>query len=122
MTALQLGDRIANGTRSTVYALGMDYVVKVPLAATPDSWIQYEAIYTAAVCAAGAPAPRFVETARYEGRLVSVYERLTGPSMWEYVVANPGDAESMGRVLGQLHGELFDLVPPVKLPDRKSVV
>ena len=55
-----LGDLIATGTRSTVHALGTDMVAKVPLATTPDAWIRHEAMYTQAVRAAGAPAPRVV--------------------------------------------------------------
>ncbi len=111
-----LGELIATGTRSTVHAVGTDVVAKVPLPTTPDAWIRHEAMFTAAVRAAGAPAPQLVEVIELDGRTVSLYERVTGPSMWEYVVEHPDEAPAMGRRLAELHAGLLSLVPPVTLP------
>ena len=115
-----LGDLIATGTRSTVHALGTDMVAKVPLATTPDAWIRHEAMYTQAVRAAGAPAPRVVDVVEIDGRTVSLYERVRGASMWEYILAHPGEATAMGERLAELHVEVLRLAPPITLPRQRD--
>jgi aminoglycoside phosphotransferase (APT) family kinase protein len=115
-----LGELVARGSRSSVFAWGRGAVAKVPDPTTPDSWIHAEAVYTAAVRDAGAPAPRLLGIERVNGRAVSIYERVHGPSMWQFVVDRPDRAEHYGRVLGQLHSALFELVPPIVLPCQQD--
>ncbi len=115
-----LGELIAKGTRSTVHAVGNDLVAKVPLPTTPGAWILHEAHFTAAVRAAGAPAPDVVDVIELGGRPVSLYERVTGPSMWEYVVEHPGEAARMGRRLAELQLGLLALSAPVTLPRQRD--
>jgi tRNA A-37 threonylcarbamoyl transferase component Bud32 len=117
---ITLGEAIGSGTRSTVYACGPGRVAKVPTASTPSDWIRFESFYTAAVRAAGAPAPEVFEVIKMDGRLVGVYERIVGPSMWEYIVAHPGTAGEMGRLLAELHAAIFALAPPVTLPRQRD--
>jgi len=78
----RLGEEIARGTRSTVFAWGRDAVVKVPHADTPDEWVEYEATYTAAVHAVGAPVPR-----------------MLGLEVMESSLLDAGVAPELGRVL-----------------------
>jgi aminoglycoside phosphotransferase (APT) family kinase protein len=121
--ALGLGEFIATGTRSRVYAWGRGAVAKVPVASTPDEWIHAEASYTAAVVSVGAPAPRFLGIEQVHGRAAAIYERVVGPSMWEYVLQEPDRAAQCGAVLAQVQLDLAALVPPVALPrqaDRLS--
>jgi aminoglycoside phosphotransferase (APT) family kinase protein len=115
-----LGEKIAGGTRSTVYAWGRDAVVKVPHHDTPDEWIGYEALYVAAVHAVGAPVPRMLGIEQVGGRPASVFERLHGPSMWAEVVAEPGRAAHHAGVLASLQNDLFELVPPVSIPSQRD--
>jgi tRNA A-37 threonylcarbamoyl transferase component Bud32 len=117
---MRLGEVIALGTRSAVHSWGADLVAKVPFPSTPDSWIRYEAEYTAAVRAAGATAPKVVDLLEIEGRLVGVYERVVGPSMWDCVRAAPDQASDMGAVLAGLHLEILQLSAPVSLPRQQD--
>ena len=115
-----LGQLIATGTRSTVHAVGTDMVAKVPLATTPDSWIRHEAMYTAAVRSAGAPAPQVADVVEIDGRTVSLYERIRGVSMWEYILDHPDEAAALGLRLAELHIEVLRLAPPVTLPRQRD--
>jgi aminoglycoside phosphotransferase (APT) family kinase protein len=115
---IKLGEPIGSGTRSTVYECGSGRVAKVPFAGTPDAWIRYESTYTAAVRAAGAPAPEAVGVVEIDGRSVGVYEHIVGPSMWDQVVANPASASDVGRDIAELHLSILELSPPATLPRR----
>jgi aminoglycoside phosphotransferase (APT) family kinase protein len=111
-----LGEQLATGSRSAVFAWGGDAVAKVPFAATPEAWIHFEARYTAAVHDAGAPAPRFHGIEMIGGRAASIYERVHGRSMWEQMLEHPGQVPAHTRSLAELQAHLFTLVPPVVLP------
>jgi aminoglycoside phosphotransferase (APT) family kinase protein len=111
-----LGEQLATGSRSAVFAWGRDAVAKVPFAATPEAWIHFEARYTAAVHDAGAPAPRFHGIETIGGRAASIYERVHGRSMWEHMLDSRVQIASHTRLLAELQAHLFTLVPPVALP------
>ncbi|HMJ37771.1 MAG TPA: aminoglycoside phosphotransferase family protein [Baekduia sp.] len=115
-----LGDLVARGTRSGVYAYGRDAVIKVPDRDTPEQWIVAEARYADAVRAAGAPAPRLLEVQQVRGRAASVWEWVRGPRVWEEILAAPARAASYGRLLADLELELFALVPPIVLPSQRD--
>jgi hypothetical protein len=115
-----LGEQLATGSRSAVFAWGRDAVAKVPFAATPASWIHFEAAYTAAVHAAGAPAPRFMGIEMIGGRAASIYERVDGRSMWEHMLEHPAQIAGHTRSLAELQAQLFTLVPPVTLPAQRD--
>jgi aminoglycoside phosphotransferase (APT) family kinase protein len=110
------GEEIARGSRSSVRAWGTDAVAKVPLPTTPDAWIVFEARYTAAVHAIGAPVPRLLGIEHVNGRAVSIFERVWGGSMWEQVATDPSTAAAAGTELAELHERLLNLIPPPTLP------
>jgi Phosphotransferase enzyme family len=111
-----LGEQLARGSRSTVFAWGRDAVAKVPFASTPEAWIRFEALYTTAVRSSGAPAPRFLGIETIDGRAASIYERVHGRSMWEHMRERPDQVPAHTRALAELQAHLFSLVPPVSLP------
>jgi len=115
-----LGEQLATGSRSAVFAWGRDAVAKVPFAATPEAWIHFEATYTAAVHEAGAPAPRFHGIEMVGGRAASIYERVHGTSMWEHMLEDPSRLPGHTRLLAELQAHLFTLVPPVALPAQRD--
>lgn len=117
---LTLGPVIGTGTRSTVHALGHDRVVKVPLPGTPDAWIRREAEYSAIVRSLGLPVPHVHDVSDHDGRLVVVYERVHGPSMWAHIAGDPSSAASMGEMLGQLHLAVLGRVGPMPLPRQRD--
>jgi aminoglycoside phosphotransferase (APT) family kinase protein len=120
MSPRLLGDVVARGSRSLVHAYGRGAVVKVPKLATPASWILAEAQYVDAVRAVGAPAPSLLGIEQIFGRPASVWERVDGPSLWEEVVDRPDRSADVGRRLADIQLALFELVPPVTLPDQRD--
>jgi aminoglycoside phosphotransferase (APT) family kinase protein len=116
MSPRLLGDVVARGSRSLVHAYGRGVVVKVPKPTTPASWILAEAEYVEAVRAVGAPALLGVE--QIFGRPASVWERVEGPSLWQEVVERPHRSADVGGRLAEIQLALFELVPPVTLPDQ----
>ena len=116
----RLGEVVARGSRSTVHAWGRGAVAKVPDPLTPEGWIRSEALYTAAVRDAGAPAPRLLGIEQIDGRAVSVFERIEGPSMWQEVLDHPNRAAAYGRLVADLQVSLVALVPPVSLPNQRD--
>ena len=120
MSPRLLGDVVARGSRSFVHAYGRGAVAKVPKPETPASWILAEAEYVEAVRAVGAPAPALLGMEEIFGRPASVWERVDGPSMWQQVVDRPERGTEVGRALADVQLALFDLVPPVTLPDQRD--
>jgi hypothetical protein len=113
---VRLGEQLARGSRSAVFEWGRDAVAKVPFASTPEAWIHFEALYTAAVQDSGAPAPRFLGIEAINGRAASIYQRVHGRSMWEHMLERPERMPAYTRALAQLQADLLSLVPPVSLP------
>ena len=120
MSLRLLGDVVARGSRSVVHAYGRGAVVKVPKPATPGSWIRSEAEYVEAARAVGAPAPSLLGMEQIFGRPASVWERVDGPSLWRQVVDRPDRSADVGRSLAEIQLALFELVPPVTLPDQRD--
>jgi Phosphotransferase enzyme family len=120
MSSRLLGDVVARGSRSLVHAYGRGAVVKVPRPTTPGSWIRAEAEYVEAARAAGAPAPALLGMEQIFGRPASVWERVEGPSLWQEVVDRPRRSADVGRRLAEVQLALFELVPPVTLPDQRD--
>jgi aminoglycoside phosphotransferase (APT) family kinase protein len=118
--ARPLGDIVARGTRSTVYAYGRGAVAKIPVLSTPDDWIRYEARYAEAARTAGAPAPRLLGIEEIDGRVASIWEHAGGTSMWQQVVDRPEQSAALGRRLADIQHGLFALVPPVTLPRQRD--
>jgi aminoglycoside phosphotransferase (APT) family kinase protein len=114
------GEVVARGSRSVVHAYGRGAVVKVPKPETPAAWILAEAEYVEAVRAVGAPAPALLGMDQVFGRPASVWERVDGPSLWQQVVDRPDRGADIGRRLADIQVALFELVPPVTLPDQRD--
>ena len=115
-----LGELVARGTRSSIHAYGRGAVVKVPYQSTPTGWIKCEAQYADAVRAAGAPVPRLLGIEIVSGRSASVWERVEGASMWQCIVDQPQTSSELGQLLADIQCELFELVPPVTLPNQRD--
>jgi aminoglycoside phosphotransferase (APT) family kinase protein len=118
--ARPLGELVARGTRSWIHAYGRGAVVKVPHPSTPTEWIHSEAEYTEAVRAAGAPVPRLLGIEQVSGRAASVWERVEGTSMWQRVIDQPSQSTELGQLLAAVQCALFELVPPVTLPNQRD--
>lgn len=111
-----LGAIIAAGSRSTVHAWGNDAVAKVPRRETPDAWIAAEARFDAVVHAAGAPVPEFLGFDQHDGRPISVFRRVRGPSMWDVASTDPARAADLGGDLADVQSRIVAVPTPVALP------
>jgi aminoglycoside phosphotransferase (APT) family kinase protein len=111
---------VARGSRSVVHAYGRGAVVKVPKPATPPGWILAEAKHAEAVRAVGAPAPALLGIEEVFGRPATIWQRLHGRSLWEQVVEHPNRSSDLGRRLADVQLALFQLVPPVTLPEQRD--
>ncbi len=115
-----LGQLIAVGSRSLVYAWGSDAVAKVPLPSTPEGWIRFESAYAEAVFHCGASVPRALGLEIVDGREVAIFERIDGVSMWDALTRRESEAAAFGRDLGELHASLLAIVAPVTLPTQHA--
>jgi Phosphotransferase enzyme family len=115
-----LGEQLARGSRSVVYAWGNDAVAKVPLPSTPEGWMRYEATYTSAVYECGAPVPKVLGIEIVDGREAIIFERVDGPSMWDEMMKRQSEATAFGQRLGGLHRDILSMSPPITLPTQRS--
>jgi aminoglycoside phosphotransferase (APT) family kinase protein len=105
-----------------VFEFGSGAVAKVPLQSTPEGWIRFEAIYSDLVAGCGLPVPRVLGLEMIDGREVSIFERIDGPTMWDLLMSRPADAVEFGRELGELHRRVLVVTPPIALPSQRSRV
>lgn len=110
------GAVVAVGSRSVVRMWGDDAVAKVPNDGVPSSWIRQEAQFTSAVWAIGVPAHRLLGIEQHGDKLISIYERVGGPTLWSLITAEPSSAATYGEMLGDLHARVLTVAPPVSLP------
>lgn len=106
-----LGELVARGSRSCVYAIGTTAVAKVPNNA---------ARYSVAAFEAGAPAPKLLGIETLNGRTASIWERVRGNSMWEEILRHPGYREAHARTLAEVEHGLVQLVPSVLVRVRTT--
>lgn len=99
-----------------VRAWGRETVAKVPAGGVPSSWIRYEARFTEAVRLVGAPAHEPLGLTLHEGKVISLYARVHGPTMWAAVRGGAAGAAHHGRLLARVHARILALAPPVVLP------
>ena len=117
---MELGEEIGRGARSIVYALGDDDALKLPNPDVPTSWIVEEHRLTGIVASCGVDVParrRLVEVA---GTTALASERIEGPSMWQRLVAAPGDAASLGAELAEVQRRIAEAAPSFALPSQRD--
>ncbi len=110
---IRLGGLVAAGRTSDVYEYGAGSVIKVPRPSVPESWAAREAHYTSAVHALGAPAPAVRDVVCVDGRDAIVFERVDGRSLWQHVADEPDRAAAHGRVLADVHRQIFSVGLPL---------
>lgn len=103
-----------------MHAWGNDAVAKVPRRETPDAWIEAEARFDDVVHAAGGPVPEFLGFDRHDGRPVSVFRRVVGPSMWDLAATGTAQAAAVGGDLADVQYGLLDVPTPVSLPAQSD--
>jgi Ser/Thr protein kinase RdoA (MazF antagonist) len=112
-----VGDLVARGNTSDVFDWARDAVVKLLRPGIPPEWAGREATITQLVNASGFPAPTVLDTVTIEGRPGIVFERITGISMWDEMLAHPSRIPQLSRTLANLQAELNSLPAPPGMPE-----
>ena len=111
----KIGPLVAAGRTSDVYEFGGGSVIKIFRPYVPVHWAAKEARFTSAVRDVGAPAPAVCGLVEIEGRDAIVFERVSGPSMWELVVESPRDAAGLARELATVHRRILSAGLPCEM-------
>jgi aminoglycoside phosphotransferase (APT) family kinase protein len=98
----ELGDPIGIGRTAEVYAWGTERVVKL-LRPGFDALGIAEATVADLVSDVVAAAPRFFGTARVEGRIGLIYDRVDGPSMLDRLTSRPWLVGGLATKFAELH-------------------
>lgn len=115
--SLVLGERIAIGRTSEVFAYGNDSIAKVLAPGVPDHWAEVEAMFTRSVRELGVPAPEVRGLTVVDGRRAVIFERIFGPSMWELMLDAPADVEALTREFAEIQRAIQRAGVPDGVPD-----
>ncbi len=100
------GEPIARGNTSDIFAWTEATVVKVLRPEIPRQWASIEADITRRVHAAGLPVPATEGVVDVAGRPGVVLERVTGPTMWQWMRQSPAEVPRLIDLLAGLQTEL----------------
>jgi aminoglycoside phosphotransferase (APT) family kinase protein len=112
--------KLAEGREAEIFPWEDGSVLKLFRAERPAAWIENEAAAMNAVRAAGGPAPEARGIVREDGRPGLLMERIDGPDMLAIFGKKPWMLWSCGRILGEAHAALHDVVAPPELPPHKE--
>jgi len=104
------------GRTSDVFAFGRGRVVKVPRAHVPSHWAAMEARLASSVSRAGLPVPAVLDVVTIGGRDAIVFERVSGPSMWELMRRDITAARTLGALLVEVHHRVHSVPAPPEIP------
>ena len=116
MATQHLDSLVARGNTSDAYGWGKDAIIKVLRPEIPEEWAAREAETTSLVHAAGLPAPAVLDVTTVDGRPGIVFERIVGPSMWDQMLAHPGDVPQLASLLADLQAEVNATPAPAGIP------
>ncbi|MHC5034553.1 MAG: phosphotransferase family protein [Planctomycetota bacterium] len=112
------GPWIAEGRTAEIYAWGEGRVLKLFRDWFPPDAVEHEARVARAVHAGGMAVPAAGDVVEMGGRRGLVYERVEGPSMWEWLRSQPWRILRCARLLAQLHAGMHATVVP-GLPSQR---
>jgi uncharacterized protein (TIGR02172 family) len=109
------------GRTAEVLAWEQGKVIKLYYPQYPHSLAEHEAQVAEAINMTGLPAPKFYGMAEVGGRPGLIYERISGPTMSEWVQKGPWRLFSMARLLAKLHVQIHRLPATGVSSQRKRV-
>lgn len=113
----ELGEHLASGRTSDVYAFGADRVIKVLRNGVPPEWAATEATLTSAVRMRGVAAAEVFGVEQIRGRAAIVFERVDGPSMWQAMCTRGADLTRLTAQFAQVHRSIQRSGLPTNVPD-----
>jgi len=112
--------KIAEGREAEVFEYDAGSVLRLFRDERMAASLEREAAAMNAVRAAGGPAPHARGTVRENDRPGLIIERLDGPDMLTLLGKKPWYTFSAGRILGETHAALHEVVAPPELPLQKE--
>lgn len=112
--------RIAEGREAEIFEYDDTSVLKLFREDRSEESVRREAAAMDAVRAAGGPAPASRGIVREQDRPGLLIERLNGPDMLSLLGERPWFLFACGRMLGETHALLHDVVAPPELPAQKE--
>lgn len=117
---VNVGDLLAVGRTADVHAFGNDAVIKIPRPDTPSHWAEIEADLSTAVHGHGLPAPAVRDVTVVDGRTCVVFDRVSGPSMWQQMLDNPAQAGQLVAEMVAVQRMIHTSGIPHAIPDLSS--
>jgi len=117
---LATAELVGKGFCSNVYAWGDGRVLKLFHGPPGHARAQREYAATAAVHAAGLPAPAAFELIEVEGHSGIVFERVEGVSLLTHTQARPWTLFDAVRLLADLHARMHRCTAPATLPTLRE--
>ena len=111
---------IASGRTADVYPAPNGQVLKLLKRGFHPSMLATESDKTAAVHAAGVPAPRVGDRVEVEGRPGLLFESIDGPTMLEVALSDPRKMDDFVVPFVNLHVDVFNAPAGDDLPDVKD--
>jgi uncharacterized protein (TIGR02172 family) len=103
---MRLKKHIGAGAYSDVYAWDKGRVLKLFKDSVKDGDVDCEARVVKAVRSAGLAAPMVGEKINVNGRTGLIYERINGPTMFEYCKKKQSELPRCARIMTKMHAEI----------------
>jgi uncharacterized protein (TIGR02172 family) len=119
---ISLGEIVARGLTSEIYALGANRVLKLYFPWMRREKVEWEFTVTQALHAAGLPVPQAFEMIEADERAGIVFERIHGISMLRHTTKRPWRLIKAARQLAELHAQLHVHRAPENIPTQRSQI
>jgi aminoglycoside phosphotransferase (APT) family kinase protein len=106
MDELIVGELIAEGRTSEVYAIDDGRVLKLFYDWCPTHWISHEVAVAEIVSSLPLQTPKIIGPCEYKARQGIIYERVTGPTMLKLSVKKPWLVFRFARLFAELQTEI----------------
>jgi len=103
-----------------VYAVPGDRILKLLRSGFDPRMLIVESAKTAAVRAAGGPAPKVEGLIEVGGRPGLLFERIHGPSMLDVILSDQGEVTSQAMAFADLHADVLSSSDGGDFPDVKE--
>lgn len=113
---------VGSGLAADVLAWGEGRVLKLFRRQGDSSNAEREFAITRAVHQIGIPVPAAHDVVEVEGRYGIIFDRVTGPSLIEYVQSRPWMLLWAANQLAELHARLHECPAPIELPSQRRQI
>jgi aminoglycoside phosphotransferase (APT) family kinase protein len=112
--------RIAEGREAEIFAYGDGRVLRLFREAAAGAWMHREIAAMEAVRTVVPLVPETFGTVEIDGRPGIVMQRIDGPDLLTRIASRPWTVWSAGRMLGDVHAQLHEVVAPAEIESLKE--